>query len=116
MQKFFLDHATKHMISTKASDPLLKLKHGQRQMQILFQGVKFELYFPKPDNWGLILFIRTGSAKFVRNTFAMWNRQGGYCDEGVLRRSNHKAVPIPDEKTFFETIGIDPVAPEDRTI
>ncbi len=52
----------------------LPCKYTQR---ILPEGIKLDLFFAQPDNWGLIYAIRTGSADYSHKVLATnWVRLG----------------------------------------
>lgn len=118
LQKFFLDKARDTHIMTKKTDPLLKLKHGSRQMEVMFQGRKLELYLATDKNFGLITLIRTGSAKFSQSMLAEWKKvsHGGESRDGILRKGNGEPVLVPDEEKFFDLVGMDFVPPVERNI
>ena len=40
-------------------------------------GVQLDLFLAQPDNWGLTLLVRTGSATFSTAMLARWKRRQG---------------------------------------
>lgn len=82
----------------------------------LTDGIKLDLFFAKPDNWGLILAIRTGSAEFSHQILAQgWVKKGYRSRDGYLWMYDKK-YPIYEEKELFSRIGVDYVEPEKREI
>jgi DNA polymerase/3'-5' exonuclease PolX len=90
----------------------LPCKYTQR---LLPEGIKLDLFFAKPENWGLILAIRTGSADFAYNVLAKgWVRCGYKSKEGFLYRDGQR-IEIPTEKKLFNLSGFPQVTdPEKR--
>lgn len=89
----------------------LPCKYTQR---ILPCGMKLDLFFATPDNWGLILAIRTGSAEFSRDVLARgWVANGYRSDKGMLH-SGGVAIPTPEEEDLFRRCGVEWVYPEAR--
>ena len=78
------------------------------------KGLMLDLFIATPDNWGIILAIRTGSTDFSRRLVTQRNKGGLLPDEyrvsdGKLWRGT-KAIPTPTEEGVFDLIGgwIDP--------
>ena len=91
----------------------LPCKYTQR---ILPEGIKLDLFFATPENWGLIFAIRTGSAEFSHRVLASgWVKKGYSSKNGILLKYGTE-VPIREERELFELLGIDWVDPVDRTI
>lgn len=90
----------------------LPCKYTQR---ILPQGIKLDLFFADEINWGYIYAIRTGSAEYSHNVLAKaWCRKGLKGDDGYLTRNGY-VIPVPEEQDLFNLIGVEYVAPENRT-
>ena len=84
-------------------------------------GVQVDLFLAQPDNWGLTLLVRTGSAAFSTAMLARWKRrqgigrdQPGSVDGRLVTRAGH-VVPTPEEETVFQLLGMPPVPPERRS-
>lgn len=91
----------------------LPCKYTQR---ILPSGMKLDLFFATPENWGLILAIRTGSADYSHHVLAAgWVKRGYKSVDGMLT-ANGKPIPVREERDLFTLIGIPPVDPTKRTI
>lgn len=73
-----------------------------------------DLFRASPENWGLVLLIRTGSADFVRKVMARFQELGtpGHVHEGVS--VDGKLVSCPDEETVFRLLKWDFMPPSDR--
>lgn len=93
----------------------LPCKYTQR---ILPQGIKLDLFFAEPANWGLIYAIRTGSADYSHKVLAYnWHRKGYISENGFLKLLiQGTVVPVKEEKDLFEICGIKYVAPELRNL
>lgn len=91
----------------------LPCKYTQR---ILPEGIKLDLFFADPENWGLILAIRTGSAEYSHKELAVrWVRLGYESREGHLEsRFGKLRIPVPEEIDLFRILGINYVEPENR--
>jgi DNA polymerase (family 10) len=84
-------------------------------------GVQLDLFLAQPDNWGLTLLVRTGSAGFSTALLARWKRRQGIgrdqpgSVDGRLVTRDGRAVPTPEEETVFRLLGMQPVPPEQRS-
>lgn len=83
--------------------------------------IKVDIFFATPENWGMILAIRTGSAEFSHKVLATaWSRKGYESREGILYKEDilyndrGNAVQIREEIDLFRLLGIDWVDPENR--
>jgi len=87
---------------------------GKYTQRILPEGINLDLFMATPDNWGLILAIRTGSAQFSHMKLAVgWARRGYKSRNGVLVR-NGRIIPVREERDLFSLIGLPWMDPEDR--
>ena len=82
-------------------------------------GVVVELFTAQPDNWGLILALRTGPADFnVLLVSKPWHGGAMPLDMGMkggyLWREGRR-LETPDEATFFDELGIPLWPPHERT-
>lgn len=93
-------------------------KNGTKYKQFIWQGSQVDLFLAQPDNYGVILMLRTGDADFSRRmvTLTTW---GGFkpaeltvSDGGVWRQG--KQLAVPDEETLFRLWGMAWVPPEER--
>ena len=91
----------------------LPCKYTQR---ILPDGIKLDLFFAEPGNWGYIFAIRTGSAEFSRNVLALGWKLKGYRGEKGWLIKDKSTHAIPEEEDLFELIGIDFMQPEKREV
>lgn len=93
---------------------------GDRYIGLMFEGVKHELFIATPENWGLILAIRTGSADFSRELVTALRPRGFKADGGRLMRRTRgpgeewETIQAPDEATVFEAAGLPITPPEKR--
>lgn len=86
-----------------------------------YGGLQLDLFLAQPENWGLTLLVRTGSAEFSAGILARWKRvqgigraQPGSVDGRLVTRDG-RVVPTPEEETIFRLLGMAPVAAERRT-
>jgi DNA polymerase/3'-5' exonuclease PolX len=85
-------------------------------------GMQIDIFFATPENWGAILAIRTGSAKFSKRLAKTWVSRGYHSRGGVLYGSHiscegHELsdpVYIREEKDLFDLLKITWVEPELR--
>lgn len=91
----------------------LPCKYTQR---ILPDGIKLDLFFAEPENWGLIFAIRTGSAEYSHKVLASgWVKAGYQSREGYLWHGRDK-YNCREEVDLFNRIGLKYVEPEFRNL
>lgn len=91
----------------------LPCKYTQRELP---EGIKLDLFFADPGNWGLIFAIRTGSADYSHKILATgWSKKGYKSKEGYLTMYNRR-VEVKEEKDLFDLIGLDYVEPQLRKL
>ena len=84
--------------------------------RMLPEGIMLDLYTARPENWGLILAIRTGSAEYSHQVLARgWVRRGYKSVNGMLTL-NGREIPVFTEQRLFDLIGLPYVRPERRFI
>lgn len=91
----------------------LPCKYTQR---ILPSGIKLDIFFATPENWGLIYAIRTGSSDYSHKVLATGWVKRGYKSEGGMLMSNGRPVIIREEEDLFDIIGVPFVSPEKRNV
>lgn len=89
----------------------LPCKYTQRMLP---EGIKLDLFFATPDNWGLIFAIRTGSASFSHKVLASGWKQRGYKSVGGMLTYKGKAIPIRTEQELFHRLNMKVIPPEER--
>ena len=102
-----------------ASNRLGRVKKGQfpgRQIVLNDGHCDKELYFQSRESYGLNLFIRTGSAKFVADALAHWKKitNGGYSEGAILHLADGTPVPTLTEEAVFEALKCKWIPPEKR--
>lgn len=91
----------------------LPCKYTQR---VLPEGIKLDLFFATPENWGLIFAIRTGSAGFSHKMLAArWSAMGYKSEGGMLMRGG-ESICVREENELFDLLGMKWIEPEDRNI
>lgn len=80
--------------------------------------IKLDLFFARPENWGLILAIRTGSAEYSHQVLANgWVKKGYTSVEGMLFHKTSKwERKVTEEWQLFQLIGINMPEPKDREV
>lgn len=105
-----------HQEYVKAVDQWTRLKgqadglYTRREVD----GAAVDIYRAVPDNWGLILTIRTGSRRFnVEVLLPALTRQGLHVTGGRLMQGTF-GIAVSDEKALFSWAGLEWIRPEDR--
>lgn len=96
-----------------------ELNYGQCKytQRILPSGIKLDLFFATPKNWGLIVAIRTGSADYSHKVLATgWTRMGYKSIEGELTLNGGRKVNIYEEEDLFKLIKVQYIEPKFRNI
>ena len=93
------------------------LKAGNKYVNFLYKGYKFDLFISDEDNFGLTFLIRTGSAEFSTRMLAQWKRvtEGGASVNGYLHDKSGIKYLTPTEKSVFELLKLDFIEPEFRS-
>lgn len=90
--------------------------NGKYTQVVLPDGINLDLFIATPDNFGLILAIRTGSADYSHQALARgWSRLGYESKGGVLWKDD-KPTYIREEVELFALLGIPWLEPEKREI
>ena len=91
---------------------------GEKFVRALYgdrPAVAVDLFIVRPPaSWGVILFIRTGPAEYVKAAMGRLLERGLSCAEG--RIVNHAGVPqpTPEEADVFALLGWEPKDPAER--
>lgn len=93
---------------TSEIEPWPPKPEGKYWRGLLSDGTKLDLFIATPENFGLILLIRTGSAEFSKAVVTHALRLGKPCNGGTL------GVPTPEEPDVFRVLGLQWVPPEAR--
>jgi DNA polymerase/3'-5' exonuclease PolX len=89
----------------------LPCKYTQR---ILPDGIKLDLFFATPENWGYIFGIRTGPAEYSANVLARGWVGNGYKGKDGMLTYEGSPVPVKEEEDFFRLCGVAYVEPSLR--
>ena len=93
--------------------------YGPKYKRLAYKGMPLDLFCAGPDNWGLLLVIRTGPAGYSRRLVTP-RREGGWMPHGMrvkdgyLWRGDEK-VPVPSEASLYALLGRPFDPPEQRT-
>ncbi len=90
----------------------LPCKYTQR---VLPEGIKLDLFFTTPENWGYRLATRTGPALYSQKVLSIGYLQSGYKSvKGDLIDKEGRKVATYEEEDFYNLIGLEYVEPEFR--
>lgn len=96
------------------------LPSGRYTQRRLPEGIVLDLFMARPANWGLILAIRTGSARYSHEVLAAgWCRQGYHSVDGYLCgivNGLAQRIAVPEEADLFRLAGVPWVEPEARSL
>jgi DNA polymerase/3'-5' exonuclease PolX len=100
------------------------IKHGDKYRQFVRrvpggEPIKVDVFTATPENWGLIMVIRTGPWEFSRYVMTQLNRSGYKSDEGAVYVAYRDEatgkltprgdpIPTPTEEDVFELARIHP--------
>lgn len=105
---------------------LERLSGGERYVKLrhLASGLQVDLFITSPDQWGLILLIRTGPADYSQWVVTYARRRGYHVCGGWLRIGlaahddskpcGHQVVPTPEERDVYSALALPWVEPADR--
>jgi DNA polymerase/3'-5' exonuclease PolX len=86
-------------------------KYTQR---VLPEGIKLDLFFCVPENWGLIYALRTGPADYSHHVLANgWVIRGYRSHEGFLYNAG-KRYDVREEEDLYKRIALPFELPEHR--
>ncbi len=104
-----------------AAEAALVLSRGSRCIRVIMDvrigPVAVDLFVTADlREWGMLYFIRTGSADFVRRALGYWKRisHGGECRDNRLYRGDGTPVETKTEAAVFAALGVKFIAPEKR--
>lgn len=100
-------------------------KDGERYKKFFYpldeeRRIAVDLFLATPDNFGLILFIRTGPAEYSKAVIGGRLRARGFCShEGrvyhlVDGKPTDAPLSTPEEDDIFRLAGMKPVPPAER--
>jgi len=98
------------------------VKRGSKYAQVILLDeaigpVKVDLFqTTDPAQWGLLHFVRTGSADFVQRALGYWQKisGGGRCKDLRFHRPDGTLVDTPDERAVFNALNCPFVPPQRR--
>lgn len=82
--------------------------------RMLPEGIKLDLFFTTPDNWGPIFLIRTGDWEFSRDFMIRMTRYGLKMENGYVTRGG-KMMSVQTEEMMFRLVGLEFIHPRDRS-
>ena len=89
---------------------------GKYTQRLLPEGINLDLFMARPENWGLIFAIRTGSAEYSHRVLAAgWCQAGYHSMDGMLVKGLHK-IPVREERDLFNLIGLPWSDPWERNL
>lgn len=76
--------------------------------------IKCDVFVATKQNWGYMLALRTGSARFSHEILAKkWVKYGYHSEDGIIRNSTEE-LEFPTEESFFKKFDIPFIDPEYR--
>lgn len=82
--------------------------------RLLPELITLDLFMCKPENWGWIFAVRTGSAEFSRDVLVANVKRAGYdMIEGMIYHKGRE-VECKEEKDLFTLMGLPYIEPEHR--
>jgi DNA polymerase/3'-5' exonuclease PolX len=92
----------------------------------LEEGMNLDLFIARPENWGGLFLMRTGSASgsdgnafngFTPGCFARWKKLsgGGRMTDVMPTMPDGTQLPVYEEQDFFDLLEMDFVPPVERT-
>lgn len=100
----------------------LPCKYTRRAIEMVLPGqiqpelICLDLFLASKANWGSILAIRTGSARYVKEVLAAgWSHRGYRSEGGILiERYTGCTYEIHEEWVLFAMAGVKWIPPEER--
>lgn len=99
---------------------------GAKYLRMMLpEGIKLDLFFGTPKNWGALFAMRTGSgvgpdgnpfSGFIPVMFSRWKKisGGGRMTECMPTLPSGEQIPVPEEEDFFALLGVTWVHPRNR--
>ena len=78
-------------------------------------GITVDLFLCRPETWGYIMAIRTGSADFSKALAGRWVQLGYKGIAGALTRGE-RPINTPEERDLFELLGMNVPYPHEREL
>lgn len=75
-----------------------------------------DIFTARPETWGLILMIRTGSADFSQYVVTRLRERGTPSVEGRVVDAEGRAIPTPEEADVFHLAGMAYREPREREV
>lgn len=89
---------------------------GKYTQRMLPEGIKLDLFIAKPENWGNIFAMRTGSGEYSHRVLAKtWNQKGFVSKDGTLHMDD-KPIPLYEEEELFDLLGLRWIHPSYREV
>lgn len=86
------------------------------QLKHRTENITLELYMPKPESWGSVLFYRTGPKEFAKYVYKnITESKGIYHVEGYVSKDN-EVQTVATEQDYFDLLGLPYIEPEHRTV
>lgn len=86
---------------------------GKYWRGLLPGDIKLDLFLATPENWGIILAIRTGSAEFTTALVTQARNIGLPCVDGFITRHG-QPLSTPEEQDVFKLLGLRYIDPANR--
>jgi DNA polymerase (family 10) len=113
----------KLMPEALAKEPLklISLQAGQELMRFAFpnSGLQVDVYRARPETWGVLLLVRTGSKEHNVKLCSLARSKGlklSAADGVVTQGGFGKVVASRTEEEIFQALGVAFVEPKDREV
>ena len=114
----------------EAEQVLERISGGERYVKLrhVRSGLQVDLFITTPEQWGLILLIRTGPADYSQWLVTEARRLGMHTGGGSLRKGlrDHslpatavctcEVIPTPEERDVYTALALPYVEPSDRHV
>lgn len=113
-RKFVHGYPCKEFVDQVNQWRAIKGKPTGKYTQRIVNYTTVDIFIANPDNWGVIFFIRTGSAEYVKRVIGIILTGKGYkCEEGELWNGKEK-LAVAEEQQIFELAQLPYVSPVNR--
>jgi DNA polymerase/3'-5' exonuclease PolX len=81
-------------------------------------GINVDVFIANPDNYGMVVFTRTGPSEVSKFIIGVYMKSKGLCskDSHLQVISSGRIISVRSEKEFFCEVGMSYRRPEDRTL
>lgn len=89
---------------------------GKYTRRSLPEGIHLDLFIANENNWGMIFFIRTGSAEYSKSMADRWVKMGYHSKDGILFDSEGNKFYMKEEVDVYNFLQLMFVPPKYREV